>query len=184
MEQKEIYVNNLDIVFFDCEMTGLTQEHELIEIGYVKVKANTFEVIEEGDIKMLPTRIEKADPDALTVNGYNAEEWAREGVSLVDGLSAFSQKTEGAMLAGHCVTTDVFFLKKSLFEVGLPENFFYKMIDTFPLAWSALRQKEGFTKFSLNELSAYFGIDRGRAHRAIDDARTTYQVFKKLIAIK
>lgn len=183
MNQKEVLVNDLDIVFFDCEMTGLTMAHELIEIGYVKVKARTFEIIAEGDIKILPVRINQADPAALEIVQYDPVEWKKEGVSLKQGLETFLEQTKDAMLAGHCVTTDVFFLKKSLAEVGLAENFFYKMIDTFPIAWSALRATGGFTRFSLDELSAHFNIDRGRAHRAIDDARTTYQVFKKLISL-
>ncbi len=184
MDQKEIDIRSLDIVFFDCEMTGLTMAHELIEIGYVKVKAKTFEVISEGDIKIKPKKIHEADPAALVVNGYDDEEWAKDGVDLKTGLLKFLAVTDGCMLAGHNIaSSDLPFLKKSLFEVGVEPNFFYKMLDTFPIAWVKLRGSEGLTRLSMDELTHYFGVDRGKAHRAIDDARATYQIFLKLLEL-
>lgn len=84
------------------------------------------------------------------------------------------------MLVGHNLPMDWLFLKKSLTEQGLAPNFYYKGLDTFSLAWQKLRHTGKFRRYSLSELAPYFGIDQGQAHRALDDARTTYQVFKKL----
>lgn len=182
MDAKNININSLDLVFFDLEMTGLEARHEIIEIGFVKAKAKTFEILGEGDIKILPARIHEADPAALLINGYDENEWKRDGVDLKTGLEKFLQQTDGCMLAGHnLASSDMPFLKRALDQVGLKENFFYKMLDTFPIAWAKLRKTEGLGRFSLEELAQYFSVDRGLAHRAIDDARTSYGVFLKLI---
>jgi len=173
-----------DLVFFDTETTGLELDKEIIEIGYVKARAGTFEVIEEGDIKIKPEHIEAASPEALEINGYDAEEWAREGVSAKEGVQKFLSVTKNALLVGHNLPFDWAHLLVLLQQLGTEPNFFYKGFDTFPMAWLLLRGDPKFVKFSLEELSAHFGIDQGRAHRAIDDARTTYRVFKKLTEMR
>lgn len=179
-KELEVRVFDRDIVFFDTETTGLLPSAEIIEIGFVKVKAHTFEIIEEGDIKLKPAHIERASAESLAIVGYDEEEWNREGVDRKEGLEMFLKHTDGAMLAGHNTVFDRQHVESELEEHGLQPNFFYKSLDTFVMAWSLLGEKPEFTKFSLGELSKYFNIDQGRAHRAIDDARTTYQVFLKL----
>ena len=169
-----------DIVFFDTETTGLLPSAELLEIGFVKVKARTFEIIEEGDIKLKPAHIERANAESLAIVGYDEEEWNREGVDRKTGLELFLQHTDGVMLAGHNVVFDRQHVESEREEHGIQPNFFYKSLDTFVMAWSLLGDHPEFEKFSLGELARYFNIDQGRAHRAIDDAKTTYQVFLKL----
>lgn len=172
-----------DLVFFDCEFTGFELDKEIIQIGFVKVRAGDLSVIAEGDIKLKPEHIENASGDALKVAGYNEQEWARDGVSQVEGFAQFLVHTEGAVLVGHNVAMDWMHLHHGLMQVGLEPNFFYKSLDTFTMAWQKLRGNPAFTKFSLSELAPYFGVDPGRAHRAIDDARTTLGVYKKLIEL-
>lgn len=172
-------VSEADFVFFDTEMTGLDLTHELIEIGFVKVKAKTYEVITEKNIRIKPERLNDANPEALAIVGYTDEEW-KDAVDLKTGLSEFLEYTKDTVLVGHNLPFDWMQVKKSLEQVGLTPNYFYKGLDTFSLAWQKLSGKEEFKKFSLAELSAFFGIDPGQKHRALDDARTTYQVFMKL----
>ncbi len=171
------------MVFFDTEFTGFELDKEVIEIGFIKVRAGDLSVIAEGDIKIKPEHIERATPEALVINGYNEAEWARDGVSRDAGLAEFLRHTKDAVLAGHNVAADWMHLHNSLERSGLKPNFFYKSVDTFSMAWQKLRGNPAFTKFSLEELANYFGVDRGRAHRAIDDARTTLAVYKKLIEL-
>lgn len=172
-------VNDADFVFFDTEMTGLDLRHELIEIGFVKVKAKTYEVLVEKNIRIKPTRLQDANPQALEIVGYSDEEW-KDGVDLKTGLEQFLEHTKDTVLVGHNLPFDWMQLKKSLESVGLETNYFYKGLDTFSLAWQKLSGEPNFQKFSLAELSDFFGIDPGQKHRALDDAKTTYQVFMKL----
>lgn len=177
----EPLIHERDFVFFDCEFTGLRFDHEITEIGFVKAKAGSFEILNERDIKLKPEHIENADPSGLEISGYDPEEWKREGVEMKAGLEEFLRYTKDTILVGHNVAMDLLHLEKALYEHGLQGNYFYKPLDTFALAWLQLRDDPSLTRFSLRELANYFGVDRGRAHRAIDDARTTYQVFLRLI---
>lgn len=172
-----------DIVFFDCEFTGFELDKEIIEIGFVKVRAGDLSVITEGDIKIKPEYLERANPEALMVAGYNEKEWAVDGVLRDEGLRQFLRHTENVLLAGHNVAMDWMHLHNALERSNLKPNFFYKSIDTFSLAWQKLRGNPAFTKFSLLELAPYFQVDQGRKHRAIDDARTTFGVYKHLISL-
>ncbi len=180
MEKDKIDVKEMDLVFFDTELTGLDLKHEIVEIGFVKARAGTFEVIEEGVIKIKPVRLADANSEALAISGYNKPDWA-EAVDLKTGLEQFLQHTEGCMLVGQNLAVDMMFLKKSLEECGLKPNYFYKGLDTFSLGWSKLRNNSKFKRFSLSEMSSHFQIDPGTQHRALDDARTTYRVFLKLL---
>ncbi len=177
----EVNVAEADLVFFDTETTGFDLNKELIEIGLVKAKAKTFEIIAEKDIKIKPTRIEDADPDSLGIVGYDPAEWERDGVDLKTGLEQFLSYTEGCILVGHNIAFDWMHVKKSLEQFGMSFNYYYKGLDTFSLAWQKLAGHQGIDRISLRELTTYFNIPEGRAHRAIDDARATYQVFLKLL---
>lgn len=177
----EVNVAEADLVFFDTEMTGLDLDKELIEIGLVKAKAKTFEIIAEKDIKIKPVHIETADPDALKIVGYDPEEWERDGVDLKTGLEQFLSYTEGAILVGHNIAFDWMHVKKSLEQCGMRPNYYYKGLDTFSLAWQKLAGHKDIERISLGELARYFNIPEGRKHRAIDDAKATYQVFLKLL---
>ncbi len=270
---KETDIRAFDLVVFDTELTGLDLTHEIIEIGYVKIRphwhtissprqhpdlvstrsddetaglprlggndkvisksgavpsgsdsftqssryaneqreplsasssrlvsganesrtrgedgvpmgslAGTYEKISEGEIKIKPTRLATANAESLMISGYNDTDW-RGAVDLKTGLQQFLKETEGAMLVGHNVAVDLMFLKKSIEECGLQTNYFYKAFDTFNIAWAKLGRDLRLRKFSLSELAPYFNIDQGRAHRALDDARTTCEVFKKLMAL-
>ncbi len=180
MYTEELGVQERDIVFFDCEFSGLDMIHEIVEIGWVKVRAKTFEVLSEHSIKIRPTRLESANQESLAISGYNLEGW-RDAVDLKSALQIFLRETDGVILAGHNVAIDLFFLKKSIEECGLAANYFYKSLDTFSMAWTKLYGDDRFQKFSLSELAPHFGVDMGRHHQALDDARTTYGVFKKLM---
>ncbi|MEK7093986.1 MAG: 3'-5' exonuclease [Patescibacteria group bacterium] len=177
----QLLVNERDLVFFDCEFTGLRFDHEIVEIGFVKAKARTFEIVKERSIKLKAKHIENADPTALEIIGYDPEEWEREGVDMKEGLEEFLRYTKDALIVGHNVSVDLIHLEKAFWDYNLKANYFYKPLDTFSLGWLELRDNPALTNFSLRELASYFAIDRGQAHRGIDDARTTYQVFLKLI---
>lgn len=181
---KEIRAFERDLVFFDTETTGLAPSAEIIEIGFVKARAGMFEAFEEGDIKMKPAHPERMSAETIACVGYNEEEWTREAVDRKAGLEQFLARTKDAMLVGHNLPFDRQHVECELEAHGLEQNYFYKGLDTFVMAWTLLGDRPEFVKFSLQELSAYFGVDQGRPHRAIDDARTTYRVFLKLMEMR
>ena len=179
---KQFFVHKADLVVVDTEFTNLEfDKSELIEIGFVKLEAETYKVLEEGDIKIKPSHIETASPESLDVIGYDEEEWNREGVDLKTGLEQFLSHTERCLLVAHNLPADWMVLRRGIDQVGLKENFYYKGLDTFSLAFAKLVNEPGFERYSLGELAKYFNVDEGQKHRAIDDARATAEVFKRLI---
>jgi len=171
------------LLFVDTELTGFELDKEIIEIGYVKVDSTTMAVLEEGVMKLLPEHIERANSEALAINGYDAALWKKKGMPQSDGLRRFAEIAQGTLLVGHNISFDWMHIVSNFERHGIVPPFFYKPLDTFSMAWQKLRGAAAFERFSLEELARHFGVDRGTAHRALDDARTTFAVFKKLIEL-
>lgn len=175
------------MAFIDFETTGLGFDSEIIEMAVITVSHESLEVLEEWSVKIKPKYLNKADPESLAINGYNDVEWA-DALEINPALQMFLEKTSNKVLVGHNLSVDWLWLHRSLFENGLLPSmkfesgkFYYQGFDTVSLAYSKLRNVPGIEKFSLDELTKYFGINRARAHRALDDARATYELFVKLI---
>lgn len=180
-------MRNFDLAFIDFETTGLGFDSEIIEMAVITVSQASLEVLKEWSVKIKPKNLSRADPDSLMINGYNDAEWA-DALEIKQALQMFLEKTSGKVLAGHNLCVDWLWLHRSLFENGIltsmkfePGKFHYQGFDTVSLAYSKLRNVPGIEKFSLDELTKYFGISRLRAHRALDDARATYELFVKLL---
>lgn len=179
MEERKTY-KDFDLAFVDTETTGVALDHELLEIGVVRVNPFNFSAIDEWEAKIKPVRLDNADPQAFEVNGYSEEKW-KDAISEEDAMKKFLEKTEGTMLVGHNIVFDWYYIHKALLRYKLNPTFFYKSLDTFTIAWSKLRNETSLKAFSLKELSNYFGITQDKPHTALDDAKTTYKVFLKLI---
>lgn len=72
---------NYHIVVVDLETTGLNpDDHEILQIGALKVDERTLAVIDAFEIKVKPQHIDTAEESALEINRYDPELWEREGV--------------------------------------------------------------------------------------------------------
>ena len=179
----DIPVNERDLCFFDTETTGFELDKELLEIGAVRVKANTFEKLSEIDIKIKPQHIENATPEALAVVGYDEKEWEKEGMDLREGLLQFLDFAEDTVLVAHNLPFDWMHVQNALEKHGFQPTYFYKGLDTFSLSWLLLGDKAEFPRLSVKDLANYYSINMGTHHRAIDDARTTYRIFLELMKL-
>ena len=178
---------NFDLAFIDFETTGLGFDSEIIEMAVITVNHQNLEVLEEWSVKIKPNYLDRADPDSLAINGYNDVEWT-DALEIKPALQMFLQKTSDKVIVGQNLCFDWLWLHRSLFENGMLASMkfesgklYYQSLDTVSLAYSKLRNVPGIEKFSLDELTKYFGISRLRAHRALDDARATYEPFVKLL---
>ncbi len=74
---------------FDFETSGLDcpGRHEPIQLAAVLLDTDLREV-GHVETKIRMTHPESADPEALAMNGYNAEVWEREAVSREDAVAA------------------------------------------------------------------------------------------------
>ena len=178
------------LAFIDTETTGLEPDkHELIEIGLVlaeqslsKEKKIILNVIEEWEVKIKPLHIEQADPESLLINHYNEADWVF-AVPLNKALIEFSKKTDNAMMVGQNVSHDFSFLQKAFAETGVENKMHYHKLDTISIAFVKLYAHEEVEKLSLRALCEYLGVKNRNAHSALSDARATFEVFQKLMAL-
>lgn len=178
---RKIIFKDYDLAFIDTELTGRGAEHEIIEIGVVRVSGFNFSVREEWEIKLKPEHIENAEEESLRICHYSEDAW-RDALDREEGMAQFLKKVEETALVGHNLTNDWYYLQKTLGECGLQPTFLVKSLDTVSLAWQKLRHEPKIQSFSLRELADYFGIVQENPHTALDDARTTYKIFIQLLA--
>lgn len=160
-----------EYVVLDLEMTGLSAKtDQIIEIGAVKIKNNqviaTMECLVNPRCK-IPTRV--SELTGITDEMVQAAKDRDEAVTdLLDFL-------EGYIWVGQNINFDYSFLKQ--WAVNHKRPLEVKACDTLKLARVLLPAEQSK---KLEDLCVYFGIDRTREHRALDDAMETWQIFEKL----
>lgn len=169
------------IAFVDIETTGLDPDrHEILEVAVVRVDPDALIVLEEKSVLVQPERLSDADPEALAVCGYSASVWSR-ALPLKWALRAIAPLLDGALIAGHNVGFDWSFLEAGFRRAELPlPRVDYHRLDTASLAW-LLKANDEVDSVSLDAVCAYFGIDRPRPHRALQDARCAHQVALRML---
>ncbi|MBI4068117.1 3'-5' exonuclease [Candidatus Kaiserbacteria bacterium] len=181
IHRTEIPFRERTLVFIDLETTGLSPfVHDIIEIAYLVVHHQTLKIEKEFTAKIAPAHLERADADALTLVGYTEEEW-KQALSLSDVLAQLSTDASKAIPVGHVVHFDLMFLWKAYADCGLEYPLDYHYLDTVSLAYAKL-QENAPTHMGLTTLCKIFQIKRERAHRAMDDIKATYELFKKLVS--
>jgi DNA polymerase-3 subunit epsilon len=183
-------MNKKNLVFLDVETTGLdVDKNEIIELGVVVVRQNgvnttnpVFEIIEEIDLKIKPEHIETADPVALRVNGYNEADWLF-AVTLENAMKLLAEKAKGGIMVAHNVAFDYGFIEHAFKKTGIENTMHYHKLDTISIAFAKLHLNEDVDKFSLHFLAEHFGIENKKAHSALSDARTTFELYKKLMTL-
>lgn len=166
-----------DLLFLDVETTGLdVDRHEIIELGAVRVTHDLARVVcGPLSLRVQPSHIETASPEALAVNGYSPEAWVG-ACELRIALEWLWPMLRDAVPAGHCVGFDLGFLERAARDVGLgalPSD--YHRLDTASLAW-LLTQSGECERVSLQPVCDALRLPRARAHRALDDAFASLSV--------
>lgn len=174
------------IAFIDIETTGLdSTKHEIIELAAViaKMKDGVLEVIDQLDLKVIPQRIEDAEPQALRINGYNDADWLF-AISIEEALKLLMQKAKGAVFAAHNATFDYGFIEAALRRHGIENTMHYHRLDTLSMAFALQHTNDDIGKLSLKALCEKYGIENKRAHSAFADTYALYEVFKKMFNLK
>lgn len=158
-------------VVLDLEMTGLSAKtDQIIEIGAVKIKDNqiveTMECLVNPCCK-IPTRVSELTgiTDEMVQLGRDRDEAVQELLCFIDGYT----------LVGQNINFDYSFLKQ--WAVNHKQPLEAKAYDTLKLARVLLPAEQSK---KLEDLCSYFGVERNREHRALDDAIETWQIFEKL----
>jgi DNA polymerase III alpha subunit (gram-positive type) len=172
-----------NLAFVDIETTGLNVfTHEIIEVGCVLVDPS-LKLIEEFEIKIKPENIKNADDTSLKINHYEEKNW-KDALSLTEAMKILALKTKDAIMVGHNIPFDAFFLDKAFFETKIEKKLFhYYMLDTVSIAFAKLKDNKDITKFTLHELCEFFSVKNKDEHSALSDARATFELYKKLMSL-
>ncbi len=160
-----------EYVVLDLEMTGLSAKTDhIIEIGAVKIKDNqivaTMECLVNPHCK-IPTRVSE-------LTGIT-DEMVETGEDKDEAIAALLEFIDGHILVGQNINFDYSFLKQ--WAVNHKRPLEAQACDTLKLARVLLPAEQSK---KLESLCVYFGIERKREHRALDDAIETWQIFEKL----
>ena len=179
-----------NLAFIDLETTGFDPERQdIIELGCIVAeqiprpgKGPDLKIISELELKIQPTNIATADPEALRVNGYNAADWLF-AVTLEQALAALNEKAKDCIMVGQNVTFDWLFLQAAYKKTGIKNAMHYHKLDVIPMAFAKHYHDEKLQYFSLKNLADYFGLKNEKAHTALADIKLTLEIYKKVVGI-
>lgn len=160
-----------DYTVIDLEMTGLAaKKNKIIEIGAVRVrngqKTETYGMLVNPHCAIQPIVSELTGiTDEMLADGMEED-------PAVSGLLDFIGDD---VIVGHNVSFDYSFIKQWAVNKKIPLEL--KACDTLKMARELLPEEQ---KKKLEALCEYFHIERINAHRALDDAVETWQVYEKL----
>lgn len=162
-----------DYTVLDLETTGLSHlKDHIIEIAALKVR-------NECVVEKFHTLVQCPVPITATVSkltGLTDAQLITEGRQIADVLKECLIFIGSDLLVIHHAAFDYSFLQAGCKKVGLsvPRN---QCMDTLKLA----RQKLGkLDSYSLEDVSAYFGLDVAGHHRALKDCELTLGIYQKL----
>jgi DNA polymerase III epsilon subunit family exonuclease len=160
-------------VVFDLETTGLScYEHEIIEIGAIKVENNRVVATYSSFVKP-----EHNIPYYITrINGIS-NQMVKNAPRIDCVLTDFLKFAGDSPLLGHnIISFDMKFINVAS-EVLFGEGVHNDYIDTLLLSRRHLRNLKSH---SLSNLCQYFDIDNAGAHRALADCEMTNRVYQAL----
>lgn len=183
----ETAIEELRFVVIDTELTGLDQRKDsLISIGAFRMTGSAIELGTYFDRMMNPERA--MNPKSVLVHGVTPGEVELEP-SQKPILAEFLAYCKDAVLVGHCVDVDLFYLNKELRSLHGTEldNL---VVDTYSLyEWLAGRgilrpqKASGGASTALFAIAADLGITAASAHNALGDAYTTAQIFQRFLSL-
>ena len=197
-EFKQRY-DELEIVFFDYETTGLGDDDKPIQLGAVKIKGG--KVIDRFNFFMNPER-ELSDWSKANLKDENGnpltDDWLRGQPSVKEAHAQFvAWAGKNPLMGGQYTPFDLGFLERSLRDSGLEMNP-AGVIDSKAMAdeilpkWTPDEPTKGpfqvgadgktFASNSLGPLADFFGIDMGGGwHTADVDSETSALIVSKML---
>lgn len=157
-------------VVFDTETTGLSRYNDkIIEIGIITVNNG---VIDRYETFINPEM--HIPSSASKVNGIYDKDVVN-APTYSEIAPVIHEKLHGIPIIAHNASFDLAFIENMFCSEGLSAELFY--LDTLSLS---RRYMKNLPDHKLQTLIAYFGIEKGNAHRAGDDAFATMQVFEHI----
>lgn len=158
-------------VVIDLEMTGLNAKTDaILEVGAVRVREGN---VAETYQALLKTE-KKLSEQVIALTGIT-EEMTEMGCDPETAMGEFFAFLGEDILVGQNVIFDYSFLKQ--WAVNHRFSFERSAVDTLKLARNFLPKEQ---KKDLESLCTCFSVERYKAHRALEDALETQQIFERM----
>ena len=169
------------LAFTDIETTGTDPlVHEIIEIGLVVVDQQSLQAVGEFETKIKPEHIELAQAKALEVNGYRPEDW-QDACALKQAMAMYSVMAKDAIFVAYNAFFDWPFVHEAFRRSALTDPLDCHHLCAMSMGWFRMRPTGLVGGLSLKNLAKRLGVpEEPLPHRAINGARTVYEVFKRL----
>lgn len=183
----------------DCETTGLAYSgqvdknrpdpshnvitgdtYQAVSWGFIVVDNETLQVIDELYLEVDFNDENTWTEGAAKVHGLTKEHLKQNGLSeedaavaIVEFILTYWSIDDAIITLGHHQTTfDHWFLRRLLTKFDIMVKFANRHIDTSSLGWGVFNCQDS------NELFSLFGNERNSGHNALDDIKTSFEVYK------
>ncbi len=177
------------MIIVDLEMSGIeVEKYSILSIGALDFEnqENTF----YGECRLMEGT--SFDPQALRVNGFSEDHIKKCKTSceeLVKEFYVWSKKIKERTLGGQNPgSMDIPFLKKAFDKYNFSWIYGHRIVDSHSLAYGYFRRKgmkiplkEGTSGLSLDFLIEYFNLEKRDVHNALEDAKLTAEVIKRVL---
>jgi len=158
----------LEFVGFDTETTGkYPLQAEICEIAAVKWRDG--KIVDTFQTLLKPSR--PMDAEVIAIHGIT-NDMVESAPLMRDKIGEFHQFIGGAIGVAHHAPFDLGFISVEFEKYGLP-------LPSEPALCSSLLARKIFPESEnhrLQTLIGFFGLEKGQAHRALDDARACLDV--------
>ena len=168
----------MKFVILDTETTGLrSYHHEIVSFAGIKVNAQLQE-IDRLVIKIKPKYPERADKEAMRINGYSPARWA-DAMDPDDAGPKIADFMSGCTPVAHNWAFDRGFILALFRSIGRSDlQIMRRGIDTIALSIAAFAPY-GINSYSLDSIGRLFGWPKQK-HRAEADAVMCLALFRTL----
>lgn len=173
--EEDIDLRDATYVIFDVETTGLSINYnEIIEIGAVKLKNGM--IVDTFSTFIKPN---KPIPEFITELTSISNSMVATSPKIKDIFNDFLTFIDGTILVAHNADFDTGFIYEAIKRLNLEKRRF-PCIDT--LALSRVLYAGGPKNFKLETIAKYLKVEIEQQHRAIHDAKTTTNVFNRMLS--
>lgn len=163
------------VAVLDLEMTGLSPDGDRIcEVAVVRAVGRA--VVREYQSLVRPTV--PMSPGAFECHGITAAMLA-DAPPFAEVAEQVAELLEGAVLISHNVPFDLGFLSREMEQAGVPLAPPPVTLDTLLIA----RRLFAFPRNNLGEVCRRLDVPLDRAHRALADARATFDAYHRMLEI-
>lgn len=162
------------VAVVDLELTGLSPRSDRIcEVAVVRGSGGEV----ENEMSALVRPGVKMSPEAVRCTGIT-DDLLSEEPPFPEVAPRAAEFMDDAVVVAHNVPFDLGFLHREMdaASVAFPPP---TTLDTLMIA----RRLFAFQRNNLYEVCAVLGIDIDREHRALDDARVTFALYQRMMAI-